>query len=274
MKKLILLACIILCAGSASARRVGVYCFFADGANAVYEDENLKVMIGIDGGHPCWIVANKSDRTLYIDKGNSFSYKNNTPTCLFTNASYTSGKEKNSGVGINLGSVANAVGIGGIAGTLMNGMNVGGGRTTQNSTTIQEQRVLALAPKAVYKLCDWTIDASDFAQIGFRPRKIGRTWHFENTNTPYSVRGVLRYSQTEDFAETQDITVSNYVNDIVLDKRQSLRKFKKARVVNNPIYTNRSFCVFLEGQNYAATAYLVGGCLAVGVIAGAVAASA
>ena len=102
MKKLILLACIILCAGSASARRVGVYCFFADGANAVYEDENLKVMIGIDGGHPCWIVANKSDRTLYIDKGNSFSYKNNTPTCLFTNASYTSGKEKNSGVGINL----------------------------------------------------------------------------------------------------------------------------------------------------------------------------
>ncbi len=50
--------------------------------------------------------------------------------------------------------------------------------------------------------------------------------------------------------------------------------FKKARVVNNPIYANRSFCVFLEGQNYAATAYLVGGCLAVGVIAGAVAASA
>ena len=87
--------------------------------------------------------------------------------------------------------------------------------------------MLALAPKAVYKLCDWTIDASDFAQIGFRPRKIGRTWHFENTNTPYSVRGVLRYSQTEDFAETQDITVSNYVNDIVLDKRQSLRKFQK-----------------------------------------------
>ena len=94
MKKLILLACIILCAGSASARQVGVYCFFADGANAVYEDENLKVMIGIDGGHPCWIVANKSDRTLYIDKGNSFSYKNNTPTCLFTNASYTSGRRK------------------------------------------------------------------------------------------------------------------------------------------------------------------------------------
>ena len=207
-------------------------------------------MIGIDGGHPCWIVANKSDRTLYIDKGNSFSYKNNTPTCLFSNASYTSGKEKNSGVGINLGSVANAVGIGGIAGTLMNGMNVGGGRTTQNSTTIQEQRVLALAPKAVYKLCDWTIDASDFAQIGFRPRKIGRTWHFENTNTPYSVRGVLRYSQTEDFAETQDITVSNYVNDIVLDKRQSLRKFKKARVVDNPIYANNAKEYTITNDNY------------------------
>ena len=62
MKKLILLACIILCAGSASARRVGVYCFFADGANAVYEDENLKVMIGIDGGHPL-LDSGKQNRT-------------------------------------------------------------------------------------------------------------------------------------------------------------------------------------------------------------------
>lgn len=97
---------------------------------------------------------------------------------------------------------------------------------------------------------------------------------FREYEHPLFGTSVLRYSQTEDFAETQDITVSNYVNDIVLDKRQSLRKFKKARVVNNPIYANRSFCVFLEGQNYAATAYLVGGCLAVGVIAGAVAASA
>lgn len=274
MKKLILLACIVLCAGNVSARKVGVYCFFADGTNAVYEDENLRVVIGVDGGKPCWIVANKSDRTLYIDKGNSFSYKNNEPTCLFTNASYTSGKEKNTGLGINLGSVANAAGIGGIAGTLMGGMNVGGGRTTQNSTTVHEQRVLTLAPKAVYKLCDWTIGVSDIARIGFRPRKIGRTWHFENTDTPYSIRGVLRYSQTEDFSETRDVTVSNYVNDIALDKRQSLRKFEKAQVVNNPVYANRSFCAFHEGQNYATVAYLFGGCLLIGGIAGAGAASA
>lgn len=57
----------------------------------------------------------------------------------------------------------------------------------------------------------------------------------------------MRYSGTEDFAETKDVIVSNYVNDIVLDKRQSLRKQGKTQKVNNPIYANRSFCAFYEG---------------------------
>lgn len=83
-EKLILLVCIVLGTENVSARKAGVYCFSPTGTNAVYEDENLRVMIGVDGGKPCWIVANKSDRRLYIDKGSSCSYKNNEPTCLDT----------------------------------------------------------------------------------------------------------------------------------------------------------------------------------------------
>ncbi|WP_443746916.1 hypothetical protein [Alistipes communis] len=64
MEKLVLPACIVLCAGSVSARNTGIYCFFADGANPVYEVENLRVAIGVDGGNPCREVANKfCDRT-------------------------------------------------------------------------------------------------------------------------------------------------------------------------------------------------------------------
>lgn len=64
MEKLVLQACIVLCAGSVSARNTGIYCFFADGANPVYEVENLRVAIGVDGGNPCREVANKfCDRT-------------------------------------------------------------------------------------------------------------------------------------------------------------------------------------------------------------------
>lgn len=156
----------------------------------------------------------------------------------------------------------------------MNGMNVGGGRTTQNSTTIQEQRVLALAPKAVYKLCDWTIDASDFAQIGFRPRKTAGHGISRIRTRPIRYEAYCVILKRKDFAETQDITVSNFVNDIVLDKRQSLRNSKRPESSIILFMQIVVFAFFLEGQNYAATAYLVGGCLAVGVIAGAVAASA
>lgn len=64
MEKLVLPACIVLCAGRVSARNAGIYCFFADGANSVYEVENLRVAISVDGGNPCRVVANKfCDRT-------------------------------------------------------------------------------------------------------------------------------------------------------------------------------------------------------------------
>lgn len=86
----------MLCAVSVSARKTGGHCLFADGANSVYEDENLRSATGVDGGKPCRMVANK--------------------------------------------------------------------------------------------FCDRPSDASDFMGIGFRPWKIGRTWHFGERAVPYSVR--------------------------------------------------------------------------------------
>lgn len=262
-----LLLSLVLLAGEVSARRVGVYCFFADGPEAVYEDENLKVVIGSDNGTLCWLVLNKTDKTIYIDKANSFAYENNTPTCLFTNAVYTTGKEKGRGMGLNLGSVANAVGIGGIAGTLMSGMTVGGSNTTQNSTTIQEQRILMLAPKAVYRLYDWKmspeIQGNILKSIDIKPRKAGRSWHFGQPYTPYSIRGHLRYSLSEDFAQTQDISVSNYITDVVLEKAKSIRKPHKAVVVNGPEYRQRSHIVFRDGINWGGAAGIYIGTLAV-----------
>lgn len=274
-----LLFSLLLLAGEVSARRVGVYCFLADGTEAVYEDDILKVAIGTDNGRLCWLVLNKSEKPVYIDKANSFAYENNTPTCLFTNAVYTTGQEKVRGMGLNLGSVANAVGIGGIAGTLMNGMTVGGSNTTQNSTTIQEQRTLMLAPKAVYRLYDWEmnpeIQGNILKSINIKPRKIGRVWHFEELNTPYTLRGHLRYSLTEDFARTQDITVSNHVSAIVLDKAKSIRKPHKAVVVNGPEYRQRSHIVFCDGINWGGSAGIYIGSLAViGTVTAVIAAGA
>lgn len=278
MKRILLLLSLLLLAGEVSARRVGVYCIFADGTESVFEDENLKVVVGIDNGKPCWLVLNKSDKTIYIDKANSFAYENNTPTCLFTNAVYTTGQERERGMGLNLGSVANAVGIGGIAGTLMSGMTVGGGNTTQNSTMIQEQRILMLAPKAVYRLYDWELIGAQnqiLKSIAIQPRKVGRTWHFEEVSTPYSIRGHLRYSLTEDFTQTKDVSVSNHVTDIVLDKAKSINKPNKAVAVNKAEYSQYGKICFRDGMNWGAAAGVYFGSIAViGTVTAVIAAGA
>lgn len=53
---------------------------------------------------------------------------------------------------MNLGSVANALGIGGTVGQLAGGVNVGGGSTNGGSTTTYAQRIISIPPKASYDL--------------------------------------------------------------------------------------------------------------------------
>lgn len=113
-------------------------------------------------------VWNKTDRVIYIDKGSSFVYVNNKAQSLFSNSSYSSGSGSLGGASVNLGGVASALGIGGAAGSILGGVSVGGGRSSQSSTTVYEQRVMAIAPKAAYELHKWETpyDAASLFPIG------------------------------------------------------------------------------------------------------------
>lgn len=217
MKRLVLLLLFVACGLSAEARRVGVFCFFVDDGKQVYDDENVRVVIAVDNGRLCLAVLNKTDRVIYLDKGSSFVYENGVATCLFSNSSYSSGTGRSGGGSVNLGGIAGALGIGGRVGGILGGVNVGGGQTTQNSTTIYEQRIMAMAPKAYYKLYSWSFSYKCYVADP-KPRKKGRTWSYGRHDTPYAVDASLRYSFDENFASAEEVAVSDYISDMVYDK--------------------------------------------------------
>lgn len=95
-----------------------------------------------------YTLKNKSNQTIYIDLGNTFFVRMGHSHCFYTPSSTTSSKTSSTGVGVNAGAVASALGIGGTVGTLANGVNVGVGSTNGTTTTTYAQRIIALAPNA------------------------------------------------------------------------------------------------------------------------------
>ena len=93
-------------------------------------------------------VRNKTEKVIYIDLGNTFRVEQNGKSFIYYDASkqisVTHGNA--SGGSLGLGSVANVLGIGGVVGTLANGVSVGGGNQHSVSTAYSPQRIIAIAP--------------------------------------------------------------------------------------------------------------------------------
>lgn len=97
-------------------------------------------------------IYNNSNQTLYIDLANTFYVNMGNSQTYYIPSSTTTSKTSSGGAGVNLGAVTGALGIGGAAGTLANGINVGGGSSSTTTNTIYSQRIIALAPKSVTTL--------------------------------------------------------------------------------------------------------------------------
>lgn len=91
-------------------------------------------------------LRNKTNNTLFVDLGNSFVMTVSKTTPFYIPTAQTSVSGTSSGVGVNLGAVTGALGVGGAAGTLASGVTVGGGNMSQNSTTTFSQRVISIPP--------------------------------------------------------------------------------------------------------------------------------
>ena len=93
------------------------------------------------------------DETVYIDLANSFKISDKgISTPYYSNKTYTVNKSSGSGGSINVGAVANAIGVGGTVGTLASGLNVGGGTSSGATVTETEERILTIPPHSSAKL--------------------------------------------------------------------------------------------------------------------------
>lgn len=127
------------------------------GSESVISDENVNISFQPDIKKANGIyypyykvkVTNKTDSPVYIDLANSFKLDaNGSAEPYFTNSVYSESNTKSGGMGLNLGAVAGALGIGGVAGTLAGGMSVGSGSANTATVTSQEQRFLMIPPRA------------------------------------------------------------------------------------------------------------------------------
>jgi len=105
------------------------------------------------------VLKNKTNRTLYIDLANSYLLLNGEahPYYVPTAISQTTGTS--SGVGVNMGAVTGAMGVGGSLGTLANGVNVSSGSANYNTTITYSQRIVSIPPMASI-----TLDPQDIGQ--------------------------------------------------------------------------------------------------------------
>lgn len=275
---------------SANAKTLGVFCFLEQAEKQIYEDENIKLVIGVSDNlkSPVLLVLNKTDKVVYIDKENSFAYLNDNPTTLFSNSAQTSSQTNSQGASVNLGSVAGAFGVGGTVGSLLNGINVGGSSGTINGNIIYEKRVVSVAPKAAIVIYSWddcaslltnskiiienTAGTSKFINPGGSKQKfkVGLSRHYDAYNSPVRLKGVVKYSTSEDFADAKLVNTENYLKDIIIDSKKGVSKGLDFAPYTTP-YLSQPCMQFMSGSLTPIAmvgAVMLGTAVGVGVIVG------
>ena len=198
-------------------------------------------------------IANKTNKTIYIDKGNCFRLNSKGEAfCYYNNSEQiTASQGGGSGGSIGLGSVAGALGIGGVAGQLAGGVNIGGGTSHNLSKTYSQQRVIAIPPHGNQNLVEdrWYkseggvfllgIHASydsfesseDFSfcdnyhlrlssiECGIKKGDInrGQVKIFGEDELPWKKEYYLTYSTDENFQSYSTLNAKLYIHEIIGD---------------------------------------------------------
>lgn len=189
-------------------------------------------------------LTNKTNKTLYIDKGNCFKIDNNGEfLCYFDNTEQmTVNMGGGNGASLGLGSVAGALGIGGTVGQLASGVGVGGGTSHSVSITYSQQRVIAIPPHGNRNLTDekWVktkkgslltepqytkvekAESFDFRDVrssvlGLRRGMVkrGEVLTYQEDESPWKREYIITYSTDETFNTYSSIKSELYIHEII-----------------------------------------------------------
>lgn len=184
------------------------------------------------------MIKNKTSRVIYIDKAACFGTSSKGVKRYFDPQEYsvTEGGDSGGGASVNLGSVADAFGVGGVVGTLASGVNVGGdkGKFTATTKTYKDERLLIVPPHASVAL---SVDNSRDHPTKKRTHIVTGSYEYfglESITNSLS----LKRNQTIVFTEENSPWKMNYMITYSLDNG-----LNKCVVVNFGVYM-KDICGF------------------------------
>lgn len=175
-------------------------------------------------------LQNKTDKVVYVDLANSFRiYSDGTSTSYFSTEQTTVNEGSSSSVGLNLGGITNALGVGGIIGTLAGATTVGSSNQHSVATTYTNQRFLAIPPHSKKNLTEFKqvkvkrdeyktisdIEMYEFCKDDLRGiLKKNNYISYSEEESPYSVQYIITYSTTQNFLEYSSLYAKLYARYI------------------------------------------------------------
>jgi hypothetical protein len=218
------------------------YFQFVPTSSSVLVDKNMEISFKMTEGwwggelsqrfYSIAILKNKTDKTIYVDLGNSFFIRSGKASAYYIPGATSKTNESSSGAGVNLGAVAGALGVGGALGTLAGGVNVGGGSASSSSTVTYNQRVIAIPPMSNCELpamelfpvsesatYENRIKTSTFYKHGHdtsfytltdQIMKEGQTVNYNEDNAPLKFGSFLTYSFDENITQPKSLKFDFY----------------------------------------------------------------
>ena len=180
------------------------------------------------------ILQNKSDKTIYIDLGNTYISRGEEATAYYIPSATSTGKETSTGGSVNLGSISNAIGVGGAAGSILSGVNVGGSSSNLSTTTTYSQRIISIPPKSKKTLENqliFPLGSESLYNNNIQSKKAGcyidtftplenkikegDSLEFDENNSPINFSSYITYSFHENCTETSFLNTQMYIKQII-----------------------------------------------------------
>lgn len=215
---------------------------------------------GVGGGIPniIFTVTNRTERTLYLDLGNTFLTVGGHSQAYYIPGAQSTTSTTGKGASVNMGAVAGALGVGGAVGTLANGINVGGGNSTSSNNVVFNQRILAVAPFSKLSLERQSMQDNDFLFVRkgydsnyimiYTPERLfqGHPFKYSEQTSPSKLSFFLSYSYSEDCENLKQMSVNLYAKVLyalspktVFDWKKYLSLPVNAVMIINPVSEKR-----------------------------------
>lgn len=183
-------------------------------------------------------LTNNSSKTIFIDLANTFFKRGSFASPYYTPYSTTNHQSDTNGIGLNIGGITNALGIGGFIGNLASGINIGAASTSGTSATIYSQRIISIPPNSYVVLDPQLLFPPDLPSGAYKiPLKhygysfstwqlvgldknwmtvnIGQTINYEKDSSPISFGLFLTYSFDENFSKSNSMNNTAYLYRVV-----------------------------------------------------------